>query len=254
MGVWFFSSDSCAHVQSVQNKKKGKQDDLNNYRRICLQGKIRLLIMLKEHIIEEQLGCQPLRGCRDALFIVRSALQIRHKHMQATWLLFVILVKAFDTIDQELLFEILAKFGIPQSMIYIIRRLYADMEIKITVGTEKGKLDGSQTSQQCDGHSPPSDAGHGRNVENADITSPEFCLHKEMKVYYGKMKWQNMKTKGTIFELFLSLYVDDGSFIFETKKDLKKGATILHHHMKCFGLLMHIDRYLLMHIGRDRGK
>jgi hypothetical protein len=81
----------------VSYTKKGKHDDLNNYRGICLQDLIiiyvsssissRLLTMLKEHGIEEQLGCQPLRGCQeDALFIVRSALlQIRHKHMQATW-------------------------------------------------------------------------------------------------------------------------------------------------------------------------
>jgi hypothetical protein len=100
-------------------KRKGKQDDLNNYRGVCLQDLIaryvssiissRLLDMLKEHGIEEQLGCQPLRGCRDALFIVRSALQLRHKHMLPTWALFVDLVKAFDTIDRELMFQILSK-------------------------------------------------------------------------------------------------------------------------------------------------
>jgi hypothetical protein len=76
-------------------KKKRKHEDLNNYRGICLQDQIaryvssivgsRLLAMLKEHVIKVQLGCQPLRGCPDALFIVRSALQIRHKSMQATY-------------------------------------------------------------------------------------------------------------------------------------------------------------------------
>jgi hypothetical protein len=56
------------------------------------------------------------------------------------------------------------------------------------------------------------------------------------------MKGQNVKTKDTTFALFLSLYVDDGSFLFETKDDLKKGATVLYHHMKPFGLLMHIGK------------
>jgi hypothetical protein len=50
--------------------------------------------------------------------------------MQAIWVLFVDLVKAFDTIDRELLFEILAKFGIPQLVIYVIRRLYANTKVK----------------------------------------------------------------------------------------------------------------------------
>jgi hypothetical protein len=82
--------------------------------------------------------------------------------------------------------------------------------------------------------------------EEASIVSPEFHFHKETKACYGKMKGQNVKTKGTTFALFLSLYVDDGSFMFETKEDMKKGATVLYHHMKRFGLLMHI--------GKDGGK
>jgi hypothetical protein len=50
------------------------------------------------------------------------------------------LVKAFDTIDRELMFQILSKFGIPESMIYVIRRLYDESEIKLSMGTEKGSL------------------------------------------------------------------------------------------------------------------
>jgi hypothetical protein len=82
---------------------------------------LRLLKMLKEQGIKEQLGYQLLCGCRNALVIVSSALQLRHKHMLPTWALFVDLVKAFDTIDRELMFQILSKFGIPESMIYLIQ-------------------------------------------------------------------------------------------------------------------------------------
>jgi hypothetical protein len=50
------------------------------------------------------------------------------------------------------------------------------------------------------------------------------------------MKGQNTTgtTEGTDFNLFLSLYGDDGSFIFETKEDMAKGASILYHHMKMY--------------------
>jgi hypothetical protein len=198
-------------------KKKGKHDDLNNYRGICLQDLIaryvssiissRLLKMLKEHGIEEQLGCQPLRGCRDALFIVRSALQIRHKHMLATWVLFVDLVKAFDTIDRELLFEILAKFGIPQSMIFVIRRLYDETEIKISVGTEKGNIKNTMGVKQGDAMAAVLFILVMQAMaetltplwEQANIATPEFRFHKETKAFFGKMKGQNYKTKGTMF-------------------------------------------------------
>jgi hypothetical protein len=60
--------------------------------------------------------------------------------MLPTWALFVDLVKAFDTIDRELMFQILSKFGIPESMIYVIRRLYDETEIKISMGAEKGSV------------------------------------------------------------------------------------------------------------------
>jgi hypothetical protein len=82
--------------------------------------------------------------------------------------------------------------------------------------------------------------------EQAGIATPKFHFHKEMKSLYGKMKGQNYKTKGTIFYLFLSLYVDNGSFMFESREDMIKGSAILVHHMRRFGLQMHI--------GRDGGK
>jgi hypothetical protein len=60
--------------------------------------------------------------------------------MLPTWTLFVHLVKAFDTIDRELMFQILSTFGIPESMIYMIWRLYDEIEIKLSMGTEKDSM------------------------------------------------------------------------------------------------------------------
>jgi hypothetical protein len=146
--------------------------------------------MLKEHGIKEQLGCQPQRGCRDTLFIVRSALQIRHKHMQSTWVIFVDLVKAFDTIDRDLLFEILSKFRIPHSMIYVTRRLYDETEIKISVGSEKGRVRNTMGINQ--GHAIAATIlfilvmqalaeSLAPLWDQASITTPKFHFHKETK-------------------------------------------------------------------------
>jgi hypothetical protein len=174
--------------------------------------------------------------------------------MLPTWALFVDLVKAFDTIDRELMFQILAKFGIPESMIYVIRRLYDENQIKLSMGTEMGCVKNTIGFNQ----------GYAMSAvlfiivmqamaetltplwQQAEIIIPEFRFHKETKSCYGKMKGQCTTTKGTAFNLFLSLYVDDGSFLFENKRDLAKGTSILYHHMKRFGLLMHI--------GKDGGK
>jgi hypothetical protein len=54
------------------------------------------------------------------------------------------------------------------------------------------------------------------------------------------MDGQSHKTKGTAFGLLLSLYVDNASFHFESKQDMARGTTLIYHHMRRFGLLMHI--------------
>jgi hypothetical protein len=59
---------------------------------------------------------------------------------------------------------------------------------------------------------------------------------------YGRIKGQNIKVKGTMFELLLSLYADNESFLFELWSDMEKEASMLHHHRKCFRLLMNIRR------------
>jgi hypothetical protein len=76
----------------------------------------------------------------------------------------------------------------------------------------------------------------------AKIKMPQYRFHKETKSYRGRMNGQGLTAKGTSFELLLSLYVDDGSFLFKTKQDMAKGTTILFHHIQRFRLLMHIGR------------
>jgi hypothetical protein len=66
------------------------------------------------------------------------------------WALFVKLVKAFDTINRELMFQILSKFGIPKSIIYDIRCLDNDNEIKISVGAKKGSVKNTVRVKQGD--------------------------------------------------------------------------------------------------------
>jgi hypothetical protein len=139
-------------------------------------------------------------------------------------------------------------------MVYIIRRLYTNTEIKISVGTEKGSIRNMIGVKQGDAMAAVLFILVMQAMtetltplwEQAEIATPEFRFHKETKSFWGKLKGQNFKMKGTKFDLSLSLYIDNGSFMFESKADLKKGTAILYHHMKHFGLLMHI--------GRDGGK
>jgi hypothetical protein len=94
--------------------------------------------MLKKEGINTQLGSQPGCGCRDTLYILRAFLQVRQKHNLPSWVLFVDLEKAFNTVRRhELLFKLLEIYKIPEDMIDVIRRLYKNIELKLNSGSAK---------------------------------------------------------------------------------------------------------------------
>lgn len=54
-----------------------------------------------------QFGASPLTGCPDGSFSLRTLLQMRQEHDIESWDVFADLVKAFDSIHRELMFELL---------------------------------------------------------------------------------------------------------------------------------------------------
>jgi hypothetical protein len=65
---------------------------------------------LKGFGIEEQAGSTPDKGCADATFTLKTAQQT-FEHDQESWVLFVDLVKAYDTVNREMLWKILTTLG-----------------------------------------------------------------------------------------------------------------------------------------------
>jgi hypothetical protein len=96
--------------------------------------------ILEKEGLESQLGSQPGRGCRDALIILRSLLQVRRAHNLPSWALFVDLVKAFDTVRHEVLFNLLETYGIPKDMINVIQSLYENVTLKLSSGSVKDTI------------------------------------------------------------------------------------------------------------------
>ena len=111
-------------------KGKGDAKDPTNYQGIVLQDIFaclmsiivanRLKVLLQKCGIEEQFGSQSHRGTIDVLFCICLALQLHKEHCLDTYVLFVDLIKAFDTADHELLFLLLAHYGAPPMHIDVI--------------------------------------------------------------------------------------------------------------------------------------
>jgi hypothetical protein len=104
----------------VLYKGKGDPQDPNNSRGIALKetsAKIlsvvvarRLLKRLKEVNPSSQFGHV---GCQEAQHTIKRALLLRRQHGLESYAVFVDLVKAFDTVNHQLLYLILAKYGLP---------------------------------------------------------------------------------------------------------------------------------------------
>jgi hypothetical protein len=92
----------------------------------------RLNEVMKVEGIENQFGSQPLRGCQDGLFVIRTMLELRRNHNLPTCSglpLLVDLVKAFNTANHALMHRILSQ------LYNDIERLYNNVSVNIKVGT-----------------------------------------------------------------------------------------------------------------------
>jgi hypothetical protein len=67
--------------------------------------------VLNECGLETQAGFTPDRGTTDSLFSLLLALQKRKEHNLDTFVLFIDLVKAFDSVPRDALFAVLRRFG-----------------------------------------------------------------------------------------------------------------------------------------------
>lgn len=254
-------------ILKVLYKGKGQSCDPNNYRGIALQEVLtramsriltnRLLKVMKATGCQTQFGCQPGIGCIDGLFLLRAMLQNRREHNLATHVLFIDLVKAFDTAHHDLLYAILAKYGIPPPMINVIKLLYTDLKVNVRLGDSKDEAQVSYTNgvKQGDNMAPvlflflmqamaEALAKAWQEKEIAIPTYYHYPVAEDGERQYGMLAGQKPDTKESelALQLFYILYVDDGAFAFENRTDATKGAAILYKHLARFGLIMHIGR------------
>jgi hypothetical protein len=118
----------------VLYKGKGDPQDPNNSRGIALKetsAKVlsivlarRLLKRLKEINPTSQFGHV---GCQEAQHTIKRALLLRRQHGLESYAVFVDLVKAFDTVNHQLLCQILTKYGLPPPLVEIVRKLYKQL-------------------------------------------------------------------------------------------------------------------------------
>ena len=114
--------------------KKGDLSNPGNYRGIMmlevaykilanlLHARLEPIMESLDH--ETQCGFRRRRGCSDAIFTIQQLIAKRREHGLETWVLFIDLVKAFDRVPRELLWDVLRKFSVPPKIVDLLIALH----------------------------------------------------------------------------------------------------------------------------------
>ena len=111
--------------------KKGDLSKCDNWRGIALLdvvGKVvarivqeRLQALAEEELPVSQCGFRKGRGCSDMIFTVRQLVEKSWEHRSKSFLVFIDLRKAYDSVPHEALWLALSKLGVPEPTIKLIR-------------------------------------------------------------------------------------------------------------------------------------
>ena len=77
---------------------------------------------------EEQSGFRPNRSTTDIMFAIRRLQELAREKKIPLYICFIDRTKTYDSVDRTLLWTILARFGVPQNMISVIRRFQDGMQ------------------------------------------------------------------------------------------------------------------------------
>ena len=85
---------------------------------------------------EEQGGFRPQRSTTDMMFVVRRLQELGRTSNTSLETCFIVLAKAYDSVDRVLLWEVLARFGVPPRMIKVIRMFHDGMRTRVQLMME----------------------------------------------------------------------------------------------------------------------
>ena len=240
------------------HKQKGDRAECGNSRGISflpVAGKVLAKIMLTrlfEHVVdlvlpESQCGFRRGRSTIDMIFVARQMQEKCREQHQDLFLAFVDLTKAFDTVNRDLLWNILRKFGCPPTFIAILQQFHTGMCAQVVMA-------GSQSS------SFPVEVGVKQGcvlapiifnlllvaitlVSHRDLQSSD-CVGIEYRLDGGLFNLRRLQAKTKTSSAMISAlqYADDAAFPSHTADGLQRSLDVMSETYLRAGLIMNTTK------------
>jgi len=175
----------------------------------------------------------------------------RREHNQETWILFLDLVKAFDTVPRELLWRVLNKLGVPDKLVSILKAMHKNVEVLFEVDGVKKKLNSIIGVKQGDLLGPELFTFYMSAVLETwrSLHSYDLCIMRSKEDFI--LTGRNHKTGGknlngkrfTEFAVSDSEYADDTAIPFTSRSDAEIFIPLLMEHFRRWGLEVHAGSY-----------
>lgn len=184
-------------------------------------------------IAEEQAGFVKGKGTREQILNLRQIIEKAREFNKPLFICFVDFRKAFDTVKWWKLWEVLIIMGVPEHLVYLIKRLYED-------GTAAVRVDG------IDSENFKTQAG----VRQGCILSPLlFNIYTE---YIMRMVLENWDKGVSIGGRLISnlRYADDTTLFATSQADVERFLSLLEITSSDFGLAINRDKTKVMVVDR----
>ena len=234
--------------------KKGDLSKPGNYRGIMMLEvgyKILGIILLarlkpvKESTAldhEFQNGFRGLRGTIDSVFTVKQLVKKRSEHGLPTWLLLIDLVKAFDRVPRELLWQVMIKQGVPPKLVSLLRSLHTTVKVKFEHEGITQTLDSIIGVKQGDLLGPDLFiffmAAVMKTWRSSNSSKFSLCCVKSKADF--QLTGRRPTEKGETFSVPDSEYADDTAFLFESRADCERMTPLMVKHFDKWGLEVHV--------------
>ena len=178
---------------------------------------------------DEQNGFRPNRSCLDHLFVICSIISTRKLNKSPTFVAFVDLKKAFDSVDRDLLWLRLGHYGISGKFLDLIKCLYRDTEYCVRVN---------------DTVTEPFPVTSG--VKQGCLLSPTL-FNLFINSLIEEIKQLNLGVKCGEILLALLMFADDIAIMAETEEDLQCMLSTLHTWCESWRLHINTSKTKIVH-------